>query len=104
MDDLSDNNWKQGGQHWVDYMEKWSGGSDDSIFIALCHCNQTNNKLGIKHKQEIESYLHNKKMNQHINIHDSNSRQPWRNLSDKIFECSITENEDTITAITLSHL
>ena len=55
MDDFSDHNWKQRGKYWTDYMEMWSGGGSDSIYIALCHCNQINNKLG--NKQIIENYL-----------------------------------------------
>ena len=43
--------------------------------------------------RKIENYLLQKK---NMNDHEGT---PWMNVSTKLFKCSITENEDTITAI-----
>eukprot|EP01084_Bolivina_argentea_P082747 149833_1 len=117
LDDFNEKNWEIRGKDWIDYMEIWSGGNNDSIFIALCHCNQINNKITNIHKQRIENYLYDKQIRKHSNIHDKGNtikkrnsfgfsnenknhlRNSWSNLSNKLFVCSITENEDTITAI-----
>ena len=120
MDDFT--NWEQRGKYWTDFMEYWTGGNIDSIFTALCHCNQINHKITNDQRDKIENYLYNKQTKKHGNIHDKGnnvkqkkgltkninifdenelknmSRKPWTNLSPKLFECSITEN-DAITAV-----
>merc|ERR1719242_2237130 len=61
MDDVSELDTRK----WIDLMELWTGADkvDDpydtikTVFTALCHCNQINNKLTSYRKREIEDYL-----------------------------------------------
>ena len=89
MDDF-EKFWERG-KSWVNMIGKWSGGGANSVFTALCHCNQINNKISSDDQDKIEYYLSAK--------HAGQLEGPWPKLSTKLYKCSITENEDTITAV-----
>merc|ERR1712129_360434 len=86
---------------WMDMMEYWTGGGDDSIFTALCHCNQVNHKINNAERRGIETMLMRKHDEEHTvpALTKDKVLQPWGNLSTKLYECSVTENEDSVTAI-----
>eukprot|EP00485_Elphidium_margaritaceum_P009231 CAMPEP_0202691396 /NCGR_PEP_ID=MMETSP1385-20130828/6130_1 /ASSEMBLY_ACC=CAM_ASM_000861 /TAXON_ID=933848 /ORGANISM="Elphidium margaritaceum" /LENGTH=379 /DNA_ID=CAMNT_0049346797 /DNA_START=19 /DNA_END=1158 /DNA_ORIENTATION=+ len=100
MEDFSADNWQHYGERWTDFIEQYCGGGAESIFIALCHCNQTHNKLDQAQKENIENFLVHKKTEMHsIAVETLEKCNPWKNLCAKLFTCSVTENEDAITAV-----